>query len=164
MSISKGGQSVKPYVGSKEVKEAYVGSQLVYRSSPPIEYGFLGRENDYVLAPWCQLTYNAAVVKETGVYRIGLTVNYENNGRITLTEIKGSKLLFTYKKAFPNSRIIVMFLPSRKEVELSEYFNENNYALGGVDVPANTKTIQINQIYGSSYGVTGWLDALHFEE
>lgn len=49
MSISKGGQSVKPYVGSKEVKEAYVGSQLVYRATPPYLYFFLGRENDYIL-------------------------------------------------------------------------------------------------------------------
>ena len=34
MSISKGGQSLKPYVGGKEVSEAYVGSQLVYKSGP----------------------------------------------------------------------------------------------------------------------------------
>ena len=38
MSISKGGQSVKPYVGSKEVKEAYVGSALVYQNVPNYEY------------------------------------------------------------------------------------------------------------------------------
>lgn len=49
MSISKGGQSVKPYVGGKEVKEAYAGSQLVYRATPPYLYFFLGSENDYIL-------------------------------------------------------------------------------------------------------------------
>lgn len=49
MSISKGSQSVKPYVGSKEVKEAYVGNQLVYRATPPYVYFFLGGENDYIL-------------------------------------------------------------------------------------------------------------------
>lgn len=49
MSISFGSTGIKPYVGSKEVKEAYVGSQLVYRATPPYLYFFLGRENDYIL-------------------------------------------------------------------------------------------------------------------
>ena len=34
MSISFGSTSIKPYVGSKEVQEAYVGSQLVYKGKP----------------------------------------------------------------------------------------------------------------------------------
>lgn len=49
MGISLGSSSKKPYVGSKEVQEAYVGSQLVYRATPPYLYFFLGRENDYIL-------------------------------------------------------------------------------------------------------------------
>lgn len=164
MSISKGGQSVKPYVGSKEVQEAYVGGQLVYKSGPPIEYGFLGGENDYVIADWCKLTINAAVVKETGVYRIGLTSNYDGNGRISLTEIKGSKLLFTLKKAASTTQVIARFLPSAKEVVLTGSFNENNYTLGSVDVPTNTTTVQITVFNNVSYGVSGWIDALRFEE
>ena len=38
MGISFGSASKKPYVGSKEVQEAYVGSQLVYRAVPPSVY------------------------------------------------------------------------------------------------------------------------------
>lgn len=49
MGISFGSTGIKPYVGSKEVKEAYVGSQLVYRATPPYLYFFLGGENDYIL-------------------------------------------------------------------------------------------------------------------
>lgn len=49
MGISFGSVGKKPYVGSKEVTEAYVGSQLVYRATPPYLYFFLGRENDYIL-------------------------------------------------------------------------------------------------------------------
>ena len=162
MSISFGSASKKPYVGSKEVKEAYVGGQLVYRSSPPIEYGFLGRENDYVLATWCQLLYNAAVGKEGGIYRIELTNNYDNMGTIYTNEVKGSKLLFTFKKNSQNSRVALRFHPSNKDLEVTQYFNENNYALCSVDVPAGTKRIRITSF--GNYGITGWLDALRFEE
>ena len=97
MSISKGGQSVKPYVGSKEVKEAYAGSQLVYRAVPPVVYGFLGNENDYVIAPWCQLGNNAAIVKNDNIYRISLSIKSQSYGRITISEIHGTKFKFTAK-------------------------------------------------------------------
>lgn len=49
MGISFGSKTIKPYVGGKEVQEAYVGNQLVYRAAPPYLYFFLGRENDYIL-------------------------------------------------------------------------------------------------------------------
>ena len=49
MGISFGSTSKKPYVGSKEVKEAYVGSQLVYRAKPPYKYYFLGGEESYFI-------------------------------------------------------------------------------------------------------------------
>lgn len=163
MAISFGSGAVKPYVGGKEVKEAYVGGQLVYKSGPPIEYGFLGGENDYVLATWCELTYNAAVVKEGGIYRIGLTSNYDNNGTITTRETKGSKLLFTFKKNFPNTQVSLRFYPLIKDVNVTQYFNENNYALCSVDVPSGTTNIRIVSS-STNYGITGWLDALRFEE
>lgn len=38
MPISIGSKNVKPYVGNKEVKEAYVGSTLVYQNIPNYEY------------------------------------------------------------------------------------------------------------------------------
>ena len=90
MSISKGGQSVKPYVGSKEVKEAYVGSQLVYRATPPYIYGFLGSENDYIKANWVTLNDRTSISKYNNIYRI----TFGRNSWITidLKEKKGSKI------------------------------------------------------------------------
>ena len=38
MPISIGATNIKPYVGGKEVKEAYVGSTLVYQNVPNYEY------------------------------------------------------------------------------------------------------------------------------
>lgn len=77
MSISKGGQSVKPYVGSKEVKEAYVGSQLVYRAKPP--YVFIGDANDYLLSDLGQLGTGCAITKYNNIYRVTPKANQVNN-------------------------------------------------------------------------------------
>ena len=70
MGISFGSKSVKPYFGSKEVKEAYVGSQLVYRATQPFVYAFLGAENDYFLAEFAQLKDGANTAKDQNIYRI----------------------------------------------------------------------------------------------
>lgn len=63
MSISFGSTGRKPYVGSKEVQEAYVGSQLVYRASLPSSYMFLGTENDYYKSDNVQLVKQASIEK-----------------------------------------------------------------------------------------------------
>lgn len=90
MGISLGSSSKKPYVGSKEVQEAYVGSQLVYKAVPPYVYGFLGRENDYIKADWVTLGDRVGISKYDNIYRI----NFGRNSSITidLTEKKGSKI------------------------------------------------------------------------
>ena len=49
MGISFGSTGIKPYVGSKEVQEAYVGSQLVYRSTPPFNGVFFDSATHFVL-------------------------------------------------------------------------------------------------------------------
>ena len=77
MSTSKGGQSVKPYVGSKEVKEAYVGSQLVYRATPP--YVFIGDANNYLLSDLGQLGTECAITKYNNIYRVRPKANQVNN-------------------------------------------------------------------------------------
>lgn len=47
MAISIGSTNAKPYVGSKEVKEAYVGSTLVYSAGPVNPVIFQGTEINY---------------------------------------------------------------------------------------------------------------------
>lgn len=104
MGISVGSGSVKPYVGGTEIKEAYVGSELVYQSKLPYVYYFLGAENDYVLNPDCALTRYAAIVKNTdeGVYNLVITYNLTSDvgGVITISNLgdyAGKQFAFTYK-------------------------------------------------------------------
>lgn len=66
MSISKGGQSVKPYVGGKEVKEAYVGNTLVYQSVPDTTYPPIVMNKGYTSLPFT-LSNNSKVTLESGV-------------------------------------------------------------------------------------------------
>lgn len=104
MSISVGSGSVKPYVGGTEIKEAYVGSELVYQSKLPYVYYFLGTENDYVLSNDCKLTARSSISKASGesVYTIACTYDLTNDkyGVVTLTNIgeyAGKILNFLYK-------------------------------------------------------------------
>lgn len=172
MSISKGGQSVKPYVGSKEVKEAYVGSQKVYTAAPPVYYGFLGAENDYVKADWCQLTTRANIVKESGVYRIAInSTDYDSSfrGVVTITDIKTNKLKFIAKRGGTESdnKTTVYFKRSVSDSDIisSRVINapSGNYSLFSFDVPQGTNIIQI--IGPSSRYVLEniYLDEIRFE-
>ena len=93
MGISFGSASKKPYVGSKEVQEAYVGSQLVYQNKPPYNYAFLGSKTKYYLATWATLSGGAAIVKNGDVYNI--STGTSQAGTLTLTEVHGPVIKFT---------------------------------------------------------------------
>lgn len=96
MGISKGGQSVKPYVGSKEVQEAYIGSQLVYRAGLPYYYYFLGGTENYQISENCLLQDGAVIAKPTNVNNFMIAVS--GNAKIRLNNINsfiGYKLKFT---------------------------------------------------------------------
>lgn len=89
MGISLGSSSKKPYVGSKEVKEAYVGSTLVYRAGPGSNYAFLGTADGYYLAKWC--TYeNGGIEQDSGIYKIRLDKGMQGKGIITLNINSGN--------------------------------------------------------------------------
>ena len=109
MGISFGSASKKPYVGSKEVQEAYVGSQLVYQAGPKYVYAFLGSANDYILAAWCTLTKHATVQKYNGVYKISIGADAPA-GSITLdiTSLKHkNKISFDYMSTTSNNTIYI---------------------------------------------------------
>ena len=112
MSISFGSTGIKPYVGSKEVKEAYVGSQKIYSAAPAYVYAFIGSENDYVLAPWTTLGSYAEVKKINGIYRISITggKDYTKPGQVTLniTSIQNkTKITFIYQANVDNARVLL---------------------------------------------------------
>lgn len=164
MSISKGGQSVKPYVGSKEVKEAYVGTQKVYSAAPPIYYGFLGSANDYVKADWVVLSPSyAAIVKDQGIYRIALTS--PGVGTIKLNSILGTFIKFSFRSngAHGGEVGVIQFFKGTSKIK-QEYIgtnDENNYFLKSYEIPAGTDNIMI---YPQTYlRVTGYVDQLRYE-
>ena len=101
MGISFGSTGIKPYVGSKEVKEAYVGSQLVYKSGLPYNYYFVGAENDYFINDNVQLVRNTNITKPAGksTYKIASEYTSSQSGYFDLknaTQFVGWKLKFTY--------------------------------------------------------------------
>ena len=93
MGISFGNASKKPYVGSKEVKEAYVGNQLVYQNRPSDNWVYIGEENKYYLAGYASLI-GGTFTKEENKFRIALS---NQNQKLTINEIHGNTLKFISK-------------------------------------------------------------------
>lgn len=170
MSISLGSSSKKPYVGSKEVKEAYVGTQKVYSAAPPIYYGFLGSENNYELADWCQLTNRTTTEKYQNVFRLTFPSSYQlsNVSNVTITSILGNTLKFTYAaniayNVAQNMPWLLFYdasgskISSVKLTAATESFN-----LYSITVPNNTAKIML---YGFNTGAsrTLYVDELRFE-
>ena len=110
MGISFGSTGIKPYVGSKEVKEAYVGSQLVYRAIPPYYYYFMGTPNDYILNN-IELLISSAVTKTGGYENYVLKMTTIKSGiigqsaqiRISVSNHKGKVL---HLRALAQARVI----------------------------------------------------------
>lgn len=153
MGISVGNGSVKPYVGGAEIKEAYVGSELVYRASLPYLYYFLGAESDYVLNSNVQLdsgnNYLAGVVKKyetTYVLSVAYNAQLGRAGRIkinNLSDYVGKTLEFVYKN--PDGRYYDPVI---------EFYNGSNIKVGSykLDHTATTNTLfTVNIPAGSSY-------------
>ena len=162
MGISFGSVSKKPYVGSKEVTEAYVGAQKVYSAAPPIYYGFLGTENDYVLASWCQLGNATSIVKNDNIYRISLSITSTNYGRITINEIKGNKFKFTVKGNNLATLQITFVVNGKETTSTISEITTTDYTLKSYDVPTGTTQIILN--CASAYNlIAGYFDAIRFE-
>lgn len=116
MSISKGGQSVKPYVGSKEVKEAYVGSTLVYQNVPNYEYPPYVMNKGYT-ALAIQSSRFATLVEGTGIVFTKATTGYalvrfNTPEKITTNKkgvvvVNGASYSFNYPKPRFNGHDII---------------------------------------------------------
>lgn len=156
MGISLGNSNKKPYVGSKEVQEAYVGSQLVYRATPPYVYGFLGGENDYIKADWVTLDSRVSIVKFNNIYRLSFGGN--STLTINLAERKGSKI----------SVALACSTNVSSSVFSSSFYDAKNKYIAGkrlfpdhpalttqftsfsVDIPSNAAKLEISASYESS--------------
>lgn len=158
MGISFGSKSVKPYVGSKEVKEAYVGSQLVYQSIAPIVYKFLGAENTYTIDG--TLGGGAAIVKKDGIYRISLG---GQSGEFVFDTIPGYILKFTIKGDYSANRVCyIQGSTNETGWEGQNYigFDGTGYTLKTFTPPSNWIKIKITKTT-AAYNV--YLDAVRIE-
>ena len=169
MGISFGSNGVKPYVGGSEIQEAYVGSQLVYKSRPPYTYAFLGGESNYFIADWCSLVRGATVVKDEGKYRISMAASSTSNPYyFRLTEIHGPVIKFQARRAGGTTNIkpsITFRTASGGIIGTSNYLNlTTEYALYSYTLPAGTQIIQFNGNNPEYTGSFTYFDAIRYEE
>lgn len=172
MSISFGSTGIKPYVGSKEVKEAYVGSQLVYRAGLPNYYYFLGEETTYYISENCQLAYYASVTKPAWATTYKIAIGYSGgttSPRIQLEnvgEFIGKKLKFLYRgdpKGYTNNLRVIFRKADGTSISsatISLTFTAQETLAQGI-VPANCARIDIQCISFNTYYN---LDAIRFED
>jgi hypothetical protein len=170
MGISKGGQSLKPYVGSKEVAEAYVGSQLVYKAGLPYYYYFLGAETTYYISNNCQLAYYASVTKPAWAttYKIAIGASTGTTSpRIQLfnvSEFIGRQLKFLYRgdpKGYENNLQVIFRRSDNTLIETKHLTFKSQETLAQYTVPAGCARIDIQCIAFNTYYT---VDAIRFEE
>lgn len=168
MGISFGSKSVKPYVGSKEVTEAYVGSQLVYQATYPYKYAFRGSENNYMLADWCAIGQSVDITKYNGIFRLALPyvgdpaspANWVDLTNIDPTLYK--KLKFTAIAQKTNSiNRQVNFAKGNALIKSNTYnFYDTVEKTIELDIPPETTRILL---IGAQLSAT-YLDAIRIEE
>lgn len=168
MGISFGSKTIKPYVGGKEVQEAYVGSQLVYKASYPYKYAFLGTANDYMLADWCTIGQKVAIAKWLDIFRITLphVGNPDaNDSLVRLTNIDTTKykvLKFTAFVQKPtNSNSTVSFIKGATQLSF-QYYNFPNTTEKALSYNIPDGTTEIRLKTGQSLIL--YLDAIRIEE
>lgn len=164
MGISFGSTGIKPYVGSKEVTEAYVGSQLVYRAVPPYKYYFLGAENDYIIdnSVISLSDKRATIAKDGGIYRIVLTAeSYGNPGHV---RVNLTNTTFTFiarvQSGIVNPSISINMYKGNTYSEASSYRVNcpSSYTLFTVNIPPYIDNVRIAHNSGTSS--TTYVDAI----
>ena len=161
MGISFGSASKKPYVGSKEVQEAYVGSQLVYKNRPSDNWVYIGEENKYYLAGYANLI-GGTFTKEENKFRIALS---NGNQKLSINEMHGNTLKFTSKfsNRYANGGYVYFYNNSGIRFDSKALQNAGKYTLTTVTIPSSTTKIEI---LGSPPDIaqgTVYVDEVRFE-
>ena len=164
MGISFGNKNVKPYVGSKEVKEAYVGNTLVYKTGLGDKYAFLGNPDGYYLADWCILEQNAQIKVESNSNRILLSrVNYAP-GKLKITEIKGNTLKLKAKLGIYQAVVSISYTLNGTTHSVGlEGFNTSAYNEATWNVIPGITEFSIVAQASSYNGSMAYLDDIRFE-
>jgi hypothetical protein len=162
MGISFGSTSKKPYVGSKEVQEAYVGSQLVYKAQKlPYHYVYLGAENAYYISDLVTLGTGAAITKPAGAttYKLALSGLAGNSIKINLDpDFVGQRFKLLVRGATSGQSIFVKFYnPSGLGLE-------STFNLTTQETLKTTKLVTPGEAY-IEINATGqvYFDAMRFE-
>ena len=151
MGISLGSSSKKPYVGSKEVQEAYVGSTLVYQNVPNYEYPPYVMNKGYT-ALEINLSRFATFVEGTGIVFTKPSTGYalvrfNTPEKITTNKkgvvvVNGTSYSFNYPKAsFMGDNIINLQItnsaPYKVQVGYYSAGNTNSTNITTIDDPTN---------------------------
>ena len=161
MGISFGSASKKPYVGSKEVAEAYVGSQLVYKNRPSDNWVYIGEENKYYLATYANLI-NGTFTKEENIFRVALANDYQ---KLSINEIHGNTLKFISKfsNRYSNGGYVYFYNNSGIRFDNKAIKNAGKYTLNTVTIPSNTSKIEILGSPADIAQGTVYVDEVRFE-
>lgn len=131
MSISFGSTGIKPYVGNKEVQEAYVGSTLVYSAGPVNPYIFKGNEINY--------RYSGTNFTET-------TEGFKMTGASELVftglDLRNFVKLYVYAKTGgSNEYLTVNFIDASDNVSanIRKTFDKNSLSGNTYNIPAEYK-------------------------
>lgn len=152
MGISFGSTGIKPYVGSKEVKEAYVGSTLVYQNVPNYEYPPYVMNKGYTTLEISSSLF-ATFVEGTGIIFTTATsmgvprVRFNTPEPITTNKkgvvvVNGTSYSFNYPKPILAGYGVIDIEITRSapyKVKVGYYNNGNTYLtdITEIDDPAN---------------------------
>lgn len=153
MGISFGSTGIKPYVGSKEVKEAYVGSTLVYQNVPNYEYPPYVTNKGYT-ALEINHANGATFVEGTGIVfttpSMGLAyVRFNTPDSITTNKkgvvvVNGTSYSFNYPKPTVVGYTIITILITNSapyKVEVGYRVGTNNYTTTVTTIDDNRNVV-----------------------
>lgn len=149
MPISIGSKNAKPYVGNKEVKEAYVGSTLVYQNVPNYEYPPYVMNKGYT-ALEINGSNSATFVEGTGIVftrpSAGLAyVRFNTPDSISTKKkgvvvVNGTSYSFNYPSETPLSYTIITIQITNS----APYKVQVGYRIGTVNTTTTVTTIDDN--------------------
>ena len=164
MAISFGNGAVKPYVGSSEIQEAYVGSQLVYKAQKlPYHYVYLGTENEYFISPLVTLGTGAAITKPSWAttYKIALSSATGNEVKINIdADFVGQFFRFLCRSSSYSGSFTIKIYDSATHARVS-----TDYEVGQSEVLKSTLKINANDKFISIRAQSQmYFDAMRFED
>lgn len=163
MGISFGSTGIKPYVGSKEVQEAYVGSQLVYKAEKlPYNYVFLGTENEYLISPLVVLGTGATITKPSWATTFKLDLNYVTGNEIKINitpDFVGNNFKFLCRSSSYTGNFYIRFYDSN-----THYRTQSDFEVGQSETLKTTLKINANDKFISIRAQSQiYFDAMRFE-